>query len=96
MSLIYQNDEGVRIVAKTAQTTFPATTTFFLMVTKPSGATADWAVTVDFSTGDMTHTTLEGELDETGIYKIQVAAHFDTGDDQVSDINSFEVHEKLY
>lgn len=96
MSLIYQGDEGVKIVAQTNNLTFPTPTTFTLLVKKPTGATAEWSLTADYTTGEMVHTTVHGDLNEIGEYEVQVKAVFDTGDEQVSNRNSFSVFERIY
>ena len=96
MSLIYQWDIGAKIVTKTGNLTLDLTSgTFTMMVEKESGATAEWSVTEDFSTGYMTHITEAGDLDEEGEYKVQIKAEIGT-DVQVSDANSFYVYKKIY
>lgn len=98
MSRLYRDDIGARIVVETANTGMPITTVLQLHVTKPGGGFETWSGTtlsVDFNTGIITYTTIAGDLDETGEYKVQVHGVFDDGTDEVSDIDSFTVYDKL-
>ena len=93
MSLIYQSDISAKIVAKTHNLTL-STGTFVMVVEKPSGTIVNWTVVPDYAIGHFTHTTVSGDLNEEGEYKVQIKATIGT-DVQVSDVSSFYVYSKL-
>jgi hypothetical protein len=97
MSRLYQDDEGVHLIVSTENLAIPDTAVLSLVVTKPGGDTVTWALTADMinlTTGDITYSTLPGDLDELGEYQIQVHGVF-TDADETSNIDTFTVHEKL-
>jgi hypothetical protein len=49
---------------------------------------------VNYTTGVITYTTVIGDLDEVGEYKLQVRGVF-TDADEVSDMDTFNVFEKI-
>ena len=93
MSLIYQSDIGAKIIAKTNNTTL-SSGTFVMTVQKPSGAVVSWTAVPDFAIGQFTHTTVSGDLNEEGEYKVQIKATIGT-DIQVSDMSTFCVYKKI-
>jgi hypothetical protein len=100
MSLLYRDDVGAAIIIATNNTTLPVSTTLSVIVEKPSATVTTWDLTlpgdsVDFATGIITHTTVLGDLNESGEYKVQVHGVFADGDDTRSDIDTFTVHERL-
>ena len=99
MSLLYRDDVGASIVIATNNTTIPASTVLTVVVEKPGASVVTWTLDpvtdIDFTTGIITHTTVSGDLDESGEYKVQVHGIFADGDDTRSDIDTFTVHERL-
>ena len=98
MSRLYQDDIGSHIVVETSNTGIPVTTVLQLHVTKPSGAFETWDITapmVDYATGIITYHTVATDLDEVGEYRVQVHGVFLDGTDEVSDIDTFTVYQKL-
>jgi hypothetical protein len=97
MSRIYQDDVGVNLLVDTFNTAIPLTATLSLFVEKPGGDTVEWAVTapmINYTTGVITYTTVIGDLNEIGEYKIQVHGVF-TDADEYSNIDTFSVHERI-
>jgi hypothetical protein len=97
MSLLYQDDIGVSIIISTSNTTIPETATLTLLVEKPGQNTVEWTVTpemINLTTGVITYTTVDGDLDEVGVYKLQVHGVFSDAD-YYSNIDKFTVHERL-
>jgi hypothetical protein len=97
MSRLYKDDIGVNIVVATGNLTIPITAVLTLNIVKPSGATAVWAITLDmtnYTTGVLTYTTIDGDLNETGEYSVQVSGVFEDAV-EFSDIDTFTVYERL-
>lgn len=97
----YVGDVGVpiEVIVKkadgTLRTDLESATTRLFMLEKPSGAHVTWTPTLnlpDASDGKLTYDTQEGDLDEAGVYMLQVfldygsvmiktsQAHFVVGD----------------
>jgi len=98
MSLLYRDDVGAAIIVATNNTTIPATTVLTLVIEKPTATVTVWELLpeeIDWATGILTHTTVAGDLNESGEYKVQVHGVFIDGDDTRSDIDTFTVHERL-
>jgi predicted phage tail protein len=101
MSLLYKNDVGAKILISTGNTNLPGTDTLTLMVKKPSGATAEWAIGVgdslDTATGIITYyTKLSTELSEAGDYTIQIRRITNAGKQTKSNVDNFNVKEGLF
>jgi hypothetical protein len=96
MSLVYKDDVGARIIVNSANLTLPATATLSLLVKKPSGLTATWTMVFDFVAGTGVHTTVAGDVDESGEYQVQIHAVFLTGEILDSNIDSFYVYDRVY
>jgi hypothetical protein len=97
MSLLYKDDVGVDLIIATSNTSIPLTTMITLNLEKPGGDTVELAITadmIDYTTGVITYTTVAGDLDEVGEYKIQVHGVF-LDADEVSDMDVFNVFEKI-
>jgi len=97
MSLLYQDDVGVNLIIATSNTAIPGTAVLTLNLEKPGGDAVELAITptmVDYATGVITYTTVAGDFDEVGEYKIQVHGVF-TDADEVSDMDTFNVFEKI-
>lgn len=96
-SLIYKGDIGAQIIADTENITAATTTTFTLIVEKPSGATVEWAGTMDYATGLLTYTTLTGDIDESGQHVAQVRSVSATGTEKLkSDTDTFTIYEPIF
>jgi hypothetical protein len=96
MSLIYKDDVGAEVIVDAIDTDIPATAVMSAYVLKPSGATAVWTLSYDYSAGTGTHTTVAGDLNEVGEYKIQLHGVFLDGDILNSNIDTFYVYEKVF
>jgi len=97
MSLLYKDDVGVNIVISTSNTTIPASAVITIDVEKPGHDVVTWAVTpsmLNYTTGVITYTTVAGDLDEVGLYKVQVHGVF-TDADEMSEKDRFTVHETV-
>ena len=97
MSLLYKDDSGVNIIIHTKNSSIPTTAYINLVTEKPSGEIVNWSITtvmIDYNSGIITYRTLQGDLNETGIYKIQVHGIF-TDAEEYSNIDSFTVRERL-
>ena len=97
MSLLYQDDVGVNIVIATSNTTIPQSASLTIHVEKPAQEIISWTVTpemINYTTGVITYTTVAGDLDDVGVYKVQVHGIF-TDANEMSEIDTFSVHEKL-
>ena len=97
MSRLYQDDVGARLLVHTNNLTIPVTAVLTLVVTKPSGTEVVWAIApgdIEYATGILTYTTVAGDFDETGEYRVQVHGVF-TDADESSNIDRFTIHEKL-
>jgi len=97
MSLLYQDDVGVDIIIHTNNASIPGTATLNLLTEKPSGTTVSWSVSapmVDYESGVITYTTVAGDLNEVGIYRLQVHGIF-TDADEYSNIDTFTVRKRL-
>lgn len=95
-TLIYTGDIGAKIEVDTANTSAATTTTFTLIITKPSGATSEWGGTMDYNTGILTYYTVEGDLPsgEYGQYIAQVKSTSDDGSEILkSNKDTFTVYE---
>lgn len=76
MTNIYKHSIGISIAVSTGIDLTLATKTAFL-IKKPSGRTMEWVTTVtDESTGAMSYTTVEGDLNEDGWYYGQSYVEF--------------------
>ena len=96
-SCVYTGDIGAILEVDTQNTSSPTTTTFTLIITKPSGATSDWGGTMDYNTGILTYETLSGDLDEAGQYLAQVRSVSSDGTEILkSDIDTFTVYEPTF
>jgi hypothetical protein len=98
MSLLYQNDVGVDLIIHTNNNLIPESATLNLLTEKPSGNTVSWGVTplmIDYANGVITYTTVAGDLDEVGIYRLQVHGIF-TDADEYSNIDTFTVRKRLF
>lgn len=98
MSLLFINDVGVHLVISTSNTAIPETATLFILIEKPSGVTVKKSVTpgmVNYTTGVITYGTVDGDLSESGEYKVQVHAELLDGTDEMSNIDVFTVNDKL-
>ena len=94
MSLLYKDDVGVNIVISTSNTTIPLSADLSIDVEKPGHDIVTWAVTplmVNYTTGVITYTTVAGDLNEVGLYKVQVHGVF-TDADEMSERDRFTVH----
>ena len=74
--VLTKGDQGVELVIYTP-TDIPDTATARLEVTKPSGATANWSLTIADSDDSryasmLTYTVQSGDLDESGDYVLEV------------------------
>jgi hypothetical protein len=97
MSLLYKDDVGVNLIIATSNTAIPGSAVLTINLEKPGGDAVELAVTpamVNYTTGVITYTTLAGDLDEVGEYKVQVHGTF-TDADEVSDMDTFNVLEKI-
>ena len=97
MSLLYLDDVGADIIVSTSNTELPVTATLSLFVEKPGQSCVEWTLTpamIDRTTGVLTYTTVAGDLNEVGEYKIQVHGVFVDGD-LYSDIDTFHVYDRL-
>jgi hypothetical protein len=97
MALLYQDDVGVQIIVETNNTAIPLTGTLSILLEKPGGDSSEISVDptmVAYSTGIITYTTVAGDLDELGEYKVMIR-FVDTGIDEVSDMGTFKVFEKI-
>jgi hypothetical protein len=97
MSRIYEDDVGALLLVHTDNKDIPITATLSLIVEKPSGTLVTWAINplnVNFYTGVLSYTTLSGDLDETGEYRVQVHGVF-TDANETSNIDTFTVYSKL-
>ena len=98
MSRLYKDDIGAHIIVETSNTGIPASAVLQLHVTKPSGVFETWALTapmINLVTGVITYHTVATDLDEIGEYRVQVHGVFIDGTDEVSDIDTFTVYDKL-
>lgn len=98
MTLLYENDIGAEIIIATGNTAIPISTVLTILLEKPGGITVELAVTptmVNFTTGVITYTTVDGDLCVAGEYRTQVHGVFADGDNIVSDMDTFIVYEKL-
>ena len=97
MSRLFLDDVGANIVVATGNTTIPGTAVLSLIVEKPGLSVVTWALTapmINLTTGICTYTTLAGDLDEVGEYRVQVHGVF-TDADLYSDIDTFNVMERI-
>lgn len=97
MSILYQGDVGAHLLIETKNTSLPVSAVLTLIMEKPNGTVVVLPVTsgmVDYLTGVITYDTAEGDLDEIGEYRMQVHGVF-VDADEVSDIDTFTVYEKL-
>lgn len=69
MGKIYVNDVGTEIVVDCGSDISTATTTD-LLIHKPNGRVATWSGSI-YNTNYIKYTTILGDLDEAGDYKIQ-------------------------
>ena len=97
MSLLYQDDVGVNLIISTSNTGIPASGTLTILLEKPGGDSSTLAVIpsmVDYNTGIITYTTVAGDLDEVGTYRVQVHGVF-TDADEYFNIDTFNVFERI-
>jgi hypothetical protein len=94
-SLVYKDDIGTRLVIDTQNHTMATSTTFTIIVKKPSGTVLTKTGTTDFATGIITYPCIAGDLDEYGEYQVQIHAIFDDGDDLKSNRNTFSVYDVI-
>jgi hypothetical protein len=96
MSLIYRDDVGSRIIANLVNTTIPAGATISFVILKPDYShTVTWSPTFDPVTGLCTYSTVAGDLNVAGEYKVQVYGLFVAGEKLLSNIDTFTVYDKL-
>jgi len=95
-SLIYTGDIGAKIEVDTENTSAATTTTFSLIVTKPSGATATWGGTMNYTTGFLTYYTVLGDLPSGEIGQFVAQVYSTTADGLTklkSEKDTFNVYE---
>ena len=96
-SLIYKGDVGAQIEADTQNLSSPTTTTFTLIVEKPSGATVSWSGVMNYTTGSIVYTTIPNDLDESGQWVVQVKSDSITHAEMLkSDKDTFTVYDPVY
>jgi hypothetical protein len=80
-TLIYSGDIGAKFEVDTANTSAATTTTFSIIVTRPSGATSEWGGIMNYDTGILTYISLAGDLPdgEVGQYIVQVRSVSEDG-----------------
>jgi hypothetical protein len=97
-SLIYKDDIGARLVIDTENHTMATTTTFTIIMKKPSETVVTLTPPsggVDVTTGTITYPTVSGDLNEAGEYQVQVHAVFDDGDNLKSNRDTFLVYDVI-
>jgi hypothetical protein len=98
MSLLYKGDIGAKLVIETENVSIPVSTTLTMRLEKPSLNTVEISIPgsiVNYTTGVITYTTISGDLNEAGEYKVQIHGSFVDTSDLVSDIDSFVVYDRL-
>ncbi len=77
MGKVYKNDYGVLVKVKTG-TDLTDVVTKQLKVTKPDGREMNWAATVQSpaTEGILYYTTVSGDFDQAGLYKLQAYVTF--------------------
>jgi hypothetical protein len=96
MSLFYKDDIGAKVIVDLSNLSLPATATVTLIVKKPVTTTpVTWTPVMDFVTGIATYTTVAGDLNESGEYQVQAHGVFIAGEIMNSNIDSFNVYDKI-
>jgi hypothetical protein len=94
MTYFYKGDIGVQIDVQT-NTDLTTATTKTLKIRKPSGTTADWTATVigSASLGNLRYTTVSGDFDEVGEYRMQAYVELSSGQKFYGDVDTFTVYD---
>ena len=96
-SLLYVGDIGSRLVIDTQNHTMATTTTFAIIIKKPSGTVVTATPTAfNYTTGIATYDCIAGNLDEYGEYQIQLNAVFNDGDILRSNRSTFPVYDTVH
>lgn len=96
-SLVYVNDIGPRLLIDTQNHTLAVTTTFAIIIKKPSGTVVTATPTsFNYTTGVATYDFPAGGLDEYGEYQVQLNAAFDDGDVLRSNKGTFPVYDTVH
>lgn len=83
MAKVYVGDIGTEIRLDTnpddlAEIDISTANILKILVLKPSGAEEEWTATRYSTTNQITYTTIEGDLDESGSYRLQAYVAWDS------------------
>jgi hypothetical protein len=98
---IIVGDVGAKLRIITNNKLFATPDSFTLMIKKPSGATAEWAMAtpdyIDYPTGDIFYyTKTVSEVNEAGEYRVELKRIDVNMKATKSDIGNFTVKESLF
>ncbi len=94
MDKIYKDDYGHIVIIET-NVSLVGYATIELNVTKPSATEVVWNPTVlSPTTGVVTYTILEDDIDEVGIYECYVRVEYLDGSNYTGQVDTFEVYER--
>ena len=95
MTYLYQGDVGVDVTVSTGKDLTSASTNT-LKVKKPSGTEVTWSASKVAGTGgNLTYTTITGDLDEVGTYYLQAYIVMGDGDIFYGDVVRFVVYDQF-
>jgi hypothetical protein len=89
---IYKGDYGV-VVRVDTKINLTSSTSYTLKVKKPDGREVDWACTIEVPAtgGILTYTTVSGNLDVAGTYKLYALVGFASGN-FIGEVATFRVY----
>jgi hypothetical protein len=91
---IYQNDTDVVFRLDTGTTNLESATSIKILVQKPSGTEDEWTATRYGTTTYITYTSVSGDLDEIGDYKLQSYIEWGSGHQHTGDVATVTVYSR--